>query len=146
MIYHQQPSDVHEFFDFDKNALNFRNFVEDIRAYGGGDGPEDWAGAFNLAKNLSWSNDSFKFIVHIADAPSHETFETDEIITYFAKNDFSIAGFMVDGDYSQPFYQRAQKLFRDNGNFKYVIKYFSTYDVDQDYFLDLVYESFQSLV
>ena len=53
---------------------------------------------------------------------------------------------MVDGDYSQPSYQRAQKLFRDNGNFKYVIKDFSTYDDDQDYFLDLVYESFQSLV
>ena len=148
--------DVHEIFDFDKNALNFRTFVEKIYAYGGEDGPEDWAGAFNLAKNLSWNNDSIKFIIHIADAPAHgeewvgdyetdyypeEGNKTDEIINYFAMNNFSIAGFKVY-DYGKYSFQRAQKLFRNNGNYKYIIKNFYEYETDQNYFLNLVYESF----
>ena len=152
------PNELNEIFDFDKNALNFKNFVNNIFADGGGDGPEDWAGAFHLSRNLTWRNDSFKFIVHIADAPGHgnayvgytdyypeEEERTDEIITYFAKNNFSIAGFMVDYDYSKPSFQRAQKIFRNNGNLNYLIKYFSTYDADEDYLLNLVYESFQSM-
>jgi hypothetical protein len=151
------PDDYHEIFDFDRNALNFRTFVENIEAIGGADGPEDWAGAFNLSNNLTWRNDSFKFIIHIADAPAHgldwtggydnypsEGNRTDEIITYFAKNNFSVAGFLVDDlYYSIPSYIRAQKLFRENGNLKYFKNLFTTYDPMRDYFLDLVYDSFQ---
>ena len=148
--------DEHEIFNFDKNALNFRTFVEKIYAYGGEDGPEDWAGAFNLAKNLSWNNDSIKFIIHITDAPAHgeewvgdydidyypeKGNKTDEIINYFAMNSFSIAGFKVY-DYGKYSFQRAQKLFRNNGNYKYIIKNFYEYETDQNYFLNLVYESF----
>lgn len=160
-IFYRDPIDSsydkHEIFDFDKNAINFRNFVEDIYADGGADGPEDWAGGFNIAKNLSWENDSFKFIVHIADAPAHgldwvggydsypeEGNKTDEIITYFAKNNFSIAGFKVY-DYPNYSYKRAQKIYRDNGNFNYFIKYFSADEIDQDYFLNLVYDTFQNI-
>ena len=154
--------DIHEIFDFDKNALLFRIFVGNISAKGGADGPEDWAGAFNLAKNLSWRNDSVKFIIHIADAPAHgldwvngndkypaEGAKTDEIIAYFAKNNFAIAGFKVDTyniNYPSKSFLRAQKIFRNNGNFDYLIKPFSTYEIDEDYFLNLVYESFQSIL
>ena len=122
--------DIHEIFDFDKNALNFRVFVGNISAKGGGDLPEDWVGAFNIAKNLSWQKDSDKFIIHIADAPGHgnayvggrdsypkEENKTDEIITYFAKNNFNIAGFKVD-DMAKESYERAQEIFRNNGNYK----------------------------
>jgi surface protein len=115
-IFYRDPIDsyydIHEIFDFDKNALNFKNFTMNIRATGGADGPEDWAGAFNLAKNLSWQNDSLKFIIHIFDAPGHGTDyvggydkypgegnKTDEILTYFAKNNFSIAGFETNNNY-----------------------------------------------
>ena len=153
--------DIHQIFNFDKNALNFKNFVNNISAYGGGDFPEDWAGAFLLAKNLSWGNDSFNFIIHIADAPAHgndwvgnnfvdfypsEGKKTDEIITYFAKNNFSIAGFMVNELYSNTSFRRAQSIFRNNGNLNYFIKYFSIYETYNDYFLDLVYESFQNVL
>ena len=157
-IFYRDPidsySDIHQIFDFDKNALNFRNFVEKIRAKGGADGPEDWAGAFNLAKNLSWGNDSIKFIIHIADAPAHgvdwvggydkypaEGNKTDEIITYFARNNFSIAGFQVSS-YGHNSFKRAQLIYNNNENYKYIIKNFIEYEPDQDYFLDLVYNSF----
>ena len=149
------PSDIHEIFDFDKNALNFRVFVGNITADGGADTPEDWAGAFNIAKNLSWQKESIKLIVHIADAPGHgidyvggydnypeEGNKTDEIITYFAKNNFNIAGFKVYGE-AKNSYERAQEIFRNNENYKYIIKYFSLYELDKDYFMNLVYESFQ---
>ena len=152
-------TDKHETFDFDKNPLNFKVFVNNIWADGGGDGPEDWVGAFNIAKGLSWRKDSVKYIVHIADAPAHgdayasgyeydfdahpsEGSKTDEILTYFAKNNFNIAGFMI-GDYGKNSYLRAQQIFRDNGNNNYLIKSFSDYETEQDYFLNLVYESFR---
>ena len=38
------PEDIHEIFDLDKNALNFKNFIKTIIAKGGNDWPEDWAG------------------------------------------------------------------------------------------------------
>ena len=159
-IFYRDPIDsyydIHEIFDFDKNALNFKNFTMNIRATGGADGPEDWAGAFNLAKNLSWQNDSLKFIVHIADAPGHgldyvgsydkyprEGNKTDEILTYFAKNNFSIAGFETNSNSGGPSFKRAQKIFRDNGNLNYLFKYYSTYEIEEDYLLNSVYDSFQ---
>jgi len=161
-IFYRDPIDsnydIHEIFDFDKNALNFKNFTMNIRADGGEDWPEDWAGAFNLSKYLSWQNDSLKFIVHIADAPAHgldyvggydkypkEGNKTDEILTYFAQNNFSIAGFETNYESAGPSFKRAQKIFRDNGNLKYLFKYYSTYEPEEDYLLNSVYDSFQYL-
>ena len=152
------PSDINEIFDFDKNALNFKNFIKKITAMGGSDFPEDWAGAFNLAKNLSWGEDSTKFIIHIADAPGHgiewageediypeEGIKTDEIITYFAKKNFIISGFKVGADDGTSLsFERAKKIFEDNGNNNYFIQEFSVYNEDKDYLLNLVYDSFQN--
>jgi surface protein len=157
--YSEDDSDI---FDFDINPLNLRNFVENIYAGdSGGDRPEDWAGAFESAKNLTWRNNSYKFIIHIVDAPGHgndwkggyddypeEGNRTDEIFTYFAQNNFSIAGFNVpsfDEDYTMPSFRRAQTIFRNNGNFKYFIKLFPFYS-NEAHFLNLVYESFQNIL
>ena len=103
-IFYRDPIDslydIHECFDFDINPLNFKNFVNNITADGGLDFPEDWAGAFNLAKNLSWRKNSTKFIIHIANNPplgfdwfknvsfSEEGKKIDQIITDFTKNNF----------------------------------------------------------
>ena len=157
-----ESTDVHQFFDFDKNPFNFKFFTSQIIASGGGDGPEDWAGAFYLSKNLSWQNDSFKFIVHIADAPAHgldwanpyydgdlhpyEGIRTDNIITYFAQNNFSIAGFKVKGEYPSYSFKRAQTLYRNNSNFNYFFRYFDECETDNDYFLNLVHESFLKIL
>ena len=153
------PNDIHEYFDFDINPLNFKNFVNNITADGGADFPEDWAGAFNLAKNLSWRQNSTKFIIHIADAPGHgndwfkddrypeEGQKNDEIITYFAKNNYSIAGFKVS-DYDDSAlisFLRAQEIYKNNSNKNYFITEFSAFETAEDYFLKLVYASFQDI-
>ena len=140
----------HQKFDFDKNALNFKNFVDNITAYGGGDLPEDWAGAFNLAKTLSWRKIYNKVIIHIADAPGHglewagynnfneEGKKTDDIIGEFANETFNIAGFKIGSSASKSF-SRAQDIFKKNKNQNYFITEFSVYNQSKDYFLDLVY-------
>ena len=152
------PIDIHESFDFEKNALNFKNFVSKIEAKGGNDLPEDWAGAFNSAKNLSWGKNSTKFIVHIADAPAHgedwndlyygkysiEGNKTDEIITYYSRNNFSIAGLVISKSAEKSFL-RAKEIFKNNGNKNYFINYFYSYTKDEDYFLNIVYDSFKNI-
>ena len=40
-------------------------------------------------------------------------------------------------------FERAQQIFRNNGNNNYLIKSFYEYETDPDYFLNLVYESFR---
>lgn len=150
--------ETHEVFDLNENALEFKNFVNNITAKGGGDIPEDWAGALNLTKDLSWRNNSLKFIIHIADAGAHgykwsgdnypiEENKTDEIITYLANNNFSIAGFEVNrNSVAHKSFKRAQDLFRNfTINKKYFITQFSVYISEEDYLLNLVYDSFQNI-
>ena len=66
------PSDIHQVFDFDEEIENLATFLEDVKASGGGDGPEDYVGALNEAFNsLSWRDNSKRAIIWIADAPAH---------------------------------------------------------------------------
>lgn len=52
------PSDEHQVFDFDPEIENLATFLEDVKASGGGDGPEDYVGALNKAfDELSWRDD-----------------------------------------------------------------------------------------
>jgi hypothetical protein len=76
VIFYRDPidekNDKHEQFPLD-NIINVRNKIESVKAYGGGDVPEDWVGAFKIALNSSiikWRN-GIKLIIHIADAPAH---------------------------------------------------------------------------
>ena len=70
--------DEHEILDFG-GLEALEEFLEGVESYGGGDGPEDWAGALELALNrLSW-RDGKKGIVWIADANAHgRRFSTEE--------------------------------------------------------------------
>jgi 60 kDa SS-A/Ro ribonucleoprotein len=45
--------------------------VEEQHASGGGDAPEDIAGAFHKVGQLKWRADATKLVVHICDAPCH---------------------------------------------------------------------------
>ncbi|OHS95390.1 hypothetical protein TRFO_10524 [Tritrichomonas foetus] len=64
-------ADVHQYFNFDPDIENLANFLEDVKASGGGDGPEDYVGALDIAfNNLNW-RDGKKAIIWIADAPAH---------------------------------------------------------------------------
>jgi hypothetical protein len=63
--------DVHEVHQLSDNMDSLVEFLGTVQAQGGGDGPEDWVGAYDLALGrIAWRNGA-KTIVHIADAPAH---------------------------------------------------------------------------
>ena len=57
--------------DFTDDFDSLEKFISGIKAEGGGDVPEDIAGALNEAIKLSWRKKSAKFCILIADAPCH---------------------------------------------------------------------------
>ncbi len=59
-----------EVFDFSSSTLDAKNFLDGLKATGGGDGPEDVNGAFQKIEELDWQN-TVKCIIHVADAPCH---------------------------------------------------------------------------
>lgn len=56
---------------FTKELDDFKNFVKQVKARGGGDGPEDVQGGFTQLLKLKWREPVTKVLVHIADAPCH---------------------------------------------------------------------------
>ena len=140
--------------DFVKNVLNFTNFVYDINITSVlREVPENWEDAFNLIDNLSWRNESSKFIVHISngiakdyDNNTLKGNETDKIITYLAKNNFSIAGFYYNMSTQKHSFERAQQTFNKNNNYNYIFKYFDIQEKNKSYFPNLVIESIQELL
>jgi hypothetical protein len=65
------PSDIHEVLGLSSTIDTLVKFLGGISASGGGDGPEDWVGAYDLALHeMNW-RDGGKTIIHIADAPAH---------------------------------------------------------------------------
>ena len=52
---------------------NLKSQIATVRAYGGGDGPEDWVEGYKLAtNNIAW-REGTKLIIHIADDGAHGT-------------------------------------------------------------------------
>ncbi|CAM9749316.1 unnamed protein product, partial [Heterosigma akashiwo] len=54
------------------HQVAFKSFISDVRAFGGGDNPEDIAGALKHILEFSWAFPT-KILFHIADAPCHGT-------------------------------------------------------------------------
>lgn len=65
------PSDTHELHHLTSDIASLVSFFASVEAKGGGDRPEDWAGAYSLALNAMKWRDGAKTIIHIADAPAH---------------------------------------------------------------------------
>ena len=60
-----------EFFEFTDDMEGLKEKISKVKAYGGGDGPEDWVVGYDLALNkMKWRN-GIKLIIHIADAGAH---------------------------------------------------------------------------
>ena len=57
--------------DFTDNISEVMDFVTSMKATGGDDAPEDVLGGLDSASKLSWTEDSARFLVLIADAPMH---------------------------------------------------------------------------
>ena len=74
-IFYRDPidskGDIHEVIDLTDNVNSFPEKIGKIIAKGGGDLPEDWAGAYKLAnEKISWRNGT-KIIIHLTDAGAH---------------------------------------------------------------------------
>jgi hypothetical protein len=64
-------SDEHQVHGLEVNVETLVAFFETVHASGGGDTPEDWVGAYELALNeINW-REGGKTIIHMADAPAH---------------------------------------------------------------------------
>jgi hypothetical protein len=67
-----RPEERHEVFDLDKEAENLATWLEDIKPEGGGDGPEDFVGAFRAVfERITWREGSKRALTWMADAPAH---------------------------------------------------------------------------
>lgn len=65
------PNEKNEWIDLTDDILSLRYFISCLKAIGGGDEAEDWAGGYELAINkINWRN-GLKLIIHICDADSH---------------------------------------------------------------------------
>ena len=76
VIFYRDPiddkNDKHEKYPLD-DIINIKEKIKNVKAYGGGDEPEDWVGAFKIALDtdiIKW-REGIKLIIHIADAPAH---------------------------------------------------------------------------
>ena len=74
-IFYRDPidskEDKHEVIDLTDNVNSFPEKIGKIGATGGGDIPEDWAGAYKLAhEKITWRN-GIKMIIHLTDAGAH---------------------------------------------------------------------------
>lgn len=76
VIFYRDPidehKDKHETYPLD-DIKKVKERIQNVKAYGGGDEPEDWVGAFKIALNtniIKWRK-GIKLIIHIADAPAH---------------------------------------------------------------------------
>ena len=80
-IFYRDPvdskDDIHEIIDLTDDEESLPEKIGKIRATGGGDSPEDWVGAYQLAnEKISW-RDGIKVIIHLADAGAHGNLFTE---------------------------------------------------------------------
>lgn len=65
------PNEKNNIYSLKKDKDILKDQISLEKPYGGGDGPEDWVGGFDLALNrINWGN-GIRLIIHIADAPAH---------------------------------------------------------------------------
>ena len=65
------PSDFHEVINLTDDVNSLPEKIGKIKSIGGGDLPEDWAGAYKIVnERISWRQGE-KVIIHIADAGAH---------------------------------------------------------------------------
>jgi len=65
-------------FEFTNNIETIQSNLNELRAAGGGDGPEALTTALYELNNLNWRNSSTKIVILISDAPPHGLGEYDD--------------------------------------------------------------------
>lgn len=131
------PADVHQVFDFDEEIENLATFLEDVKASGGGDGPEDYVGALNEAfNNLSWRDKGKRAIIWIADAPAHgqkycgkanhqeEEPKLQPLVERLASEQYYFVGISLNGGADKTF-SEMKAIYENNGGKSFKIESFT---------------------
>ena len=138
-IFYRDPidskADKHEIIDLTDNVNSLPERIGKIEAYGGGDLPEDWVGAYKLAnENISW-RDGYKIIMHLADAGAHGKLFTKndkypeeegkliEELQKCALKNIKIFGYIIKDD-SKNSFNECSKIYRSKGGSFEVFNFF----------------------
>lgn len=146
------PSEKNHTYSLKNNVNELKKELGTESASGGGDGPEDWVGAYDMAlDNIAWRNGT-RLIIHIADAPAHgsewcnsknheeENSKLYPMIQKCVDKDIKIIGFQI-GDYPKPSFIKFEKEYNFRGGLFYKIQKFDknlkTNEIS-NYFKDMV--------
>jgi hypothetical protein len=155
-IFYSDPVDVptesNSYLNLTPNINEFKSFVNGVKLLGGGDGPEDWYGAYDIAVNkMSWRN-GIRCIIHITDAGGHGTDyssgdghpaegpKLDRIIPKCAKMNFQMFGFNIGSEANQSF-SRFKSIFKANGGKTFEVKAFNPNNNIGENFSNMVVDS-----
>jgi hypothetical protein len=141
------PSEENKFYDLTDDIISFQETIKNINILYGGDGAEDWVGAYSIAiNNINWRN-GIKILIHITDAGAHgkifsqydeheaESEKLNYLIRQCAKQNFNIFGLYVRENALNSF-NVFKKKFHEAGGKTFVINKFG----NQDDFLKVVLE------
>jgi hypothetical protein len=125
--------DVHQVSDLASDIDSLVTFLSTVAATGGGDGPEDWVGAYRLALDAITWRAGAKTIVHIADAPAHgqefcgsrnheeEAPKLRPVIESVAKRGILLAGIDLNNGATTSFH-RCKAIYEAAGGPKFTIE------------------------
>ena len=144
-IFYRDPidskSDIHETIDLTDNANSLPNQISKIKAEGGGDTPEDWVGAYNIAnEKISWRN-GVRIIIHLADAGAHGNLftsndkypeEEKKLINELEKcveKKIDIFGYVILEE-SRKSFEECSKIYRNKGGSYEILNFFQNNNAD----------------
>ena len=159
-VFYRDPIDIYEIpdknelYDLTDDIVSLQQYVQSIEAYGGGDIPEDWVGAYKKCLyELSWRKEAIKLIIYITDAGAHGTEysdgdkyegegpKLDELIKECSDKKINIIAFQI-GDSPKKSFSRVAELYKKYGNEKkFKIQLFNQDKKDRDYFTNLVVDN-----
>ena len=149
------PGEKNHTYTLKKDVNKLKTELGSETATGGGDGPEDWVGAYECAcDNIAWRNGT-RLIIHIADAPAHgsewckENNHEDQnsklypMIQKCVDKNIKIIGFQI-GDYPKPSFDKFGEEYKKRGGSLFLVKIFQqgmNSNQISEHFKDMVIES-----
>jgi hypothetical protein len=129
------PGEKNHTYSLKANVNDLKTELASERATGGGDGPEDWVGGYDMAlNNIAWRNGT-RLIIHIADAPAHgsewcgNTNHEEEnpklypMIQKCVDKNIKIIGFQI-GSSPKSSFTKFQTEYKSRGGLLYLIQEF----------------------
>ena len=146
------PDDVHEMYNLTDSAEDIGTWLEDIKVSGGGDGPEDFVGAFEkIFNDVQWREgaNNRRAIIWIADAPAHgcrycgrENHQEEEpklepLVAKAARDGYYFVGISIGGGADRTF-NEMKRIYEVNGGRLFTIESFTS--DRSDVLLDLTWD------